>query len=291
MAVGNTITGSLADSLETIIARARQVREHEGTVPQLCDQHILDPNTGLSWHEISLDALVAQAVTETTNLNNPQQMVDTKLSITPTLIGIHTFVTDRVKLRVASESIAQLGSLAQNAMQRKKDEDGITALDGATTSLVNAGNTLTAGHIRAAVRRISSNATEKGNPPFRCVLHGYQIADLGDQLTSSVGTYELTSGETARVFKELFRGQVGSAQVFEAGNITIDSGGDAKGGVFAREALVLVQGRASRFVTERKENIGGGGEAMYGYEEYAYGERSAGNWLFEIYSDATAPTS
>ena len=30
---------------------------------------------------------------------------------------------------------------------------------------------------------------------------------------------------------------------------------------------------------------------LYLYDEYAYGERSAGNWLFEVYSDATAPTS
>jgi len=27
------------------------------------------------------------------------------------------------------------------------------------------------------------------------------------------------------------------------------------------------------------------------YDEYAYGERSAGNWLFEVISDATTPTS
>ena len=38
MAVGNSTTGSLADSLPTIIASARNVREQEGAMPQLVDK-------------------------------------------------------------------------------------------------------------------------------------------------------------------------------------------------------------------------------------------------------------
>ena len=54
---------------------------------------------------------------------------------------------------------------------------------------------------------------------------------------------------------------------------------------------MLVQGRSPRTATVRREDIGGGATVVYLYDEYAYGERSAGNWLFEVYSDATAPTS
>ena len=61
--------------------------------------------------------------------------------------------------------------------------------------------------------------------------------------------------------------------------------------MFAQEAIVLVQGRSPRTATIRREDIGGGATVMYLYDEYAYGERSAGNWLFEIIADATAPTS
>ena len=61
--------------------------------------------------------------------------------------------------------------------------------------------------------------------------------------------------------------------------------------MFAQEAIVMVQGRAPRTATVRREDIGGGATVVYLYDEYAYGERSAGNWLFEIQSDATAPTS
>jgi hypothetical protein len=295
MAAGDTITQSLADSLDTVVASARQIREYEGVMPNLVDKVTLSEGTGTSWREISMAALSAQNITETTTLDNPQQMSDTVFSITPTVTGIQTLVTDRVASRINSQSYAQLGSLAQQAIQRKKDEDGLTVLDGATTVLSGAGTTLASGVIAAAAYRISSNATEPGNPPYRCVLHGFQIKDLYDELTAHIGTAaagETTDGLTARVFQEGFRGKIAGVEVFEDGNITIDSStDDAKGGVFAQEAIVMVQGRAPRTATVRREDIGGGATVVYLYDEYAYGERSAGNWLFEIQSDAAVPTS
>jgi len=291
MTVGNTTTSSLADSLPTVIGSARIVREQEGVVPQLCDKVTLGEGIGLSWNEVSMDQITAQAITETTELDNPQQLSDSLLTVTPTVVGIETVITDRVANRISKNAYAKIGSLAQNAVQRKKDEDGLTAIDGATTQLCGAGVTLTSGYISAGVVRISSNTTEPGNAPYYCVLHGYQIKDIYDEIIAGVGTYVIPEGMTARVFAEGFRGQIGGAMIYEDGNISIDSSDDAKGGVFAKEALVLVQGRSPRTVPVRAENIGGGATKLYHYDEYAYGERSSGNWLYEIASDATAPTS
>ena len=85
MAVGNTITDSLADSIPTMIASARIVREFAGVMPNLVDRQRLDENTGTVWNEVSMAKLTAQAVTESTELDNPQQMSDTLLSITRTV--------------------------------------------------------------------------------------------------------------------------------------------------------------------------------------------------------------
>ena len=123
MAVGNTITDSLADSIPTMIASARIVREFAGVMPNLVDRQRLDENTGTVWNEVSMAKLSAQAVTENTELDNPQQMEDTLFSITPTVIGVHTVITDRVALRISANAYAQTGSLAQNAIERKKDQD------------------------------------------------------------------------------------------------------------------------------------------------------------------------
>ena len=293
MAAGDTITQSLADSLDTVVASARQIREQEGVMPNLVDKVTLEEGTGTSWREISMSQLTAQAITETTRLDNPQQMSDTAFAITPTVVGIQTLITDRVAARVNKKSYAQLGSLAQNSIQRKKDEDGLAAIDGATTQLNTANASLASGFIAAAVYQISSNATEPGNPPYRAVFHGFSLKDIWDELTAAVDTAERSdiSGITARVFTEGLRGKIAGCEIYEDGNLTVDGDGDAKGGVFAQEAIVLVQGRSPRTATIRREDIGGGATVMYLYDEYAYGERSAGNWLYEVIADATAPTS
>jgi len=292
MAAGMTTTGSLADSLPKIIASARLIREFEGVMPNLVDKETLGEGIGLTWHEVSLAQLSAQAITETTELDNPQQISDTDLSITPTVVGIQTRLTDRVAARISKNAYAKIGSLAQNAIQRKKDEDGLTVLDdGQTDCSPGAGATLTSGHIASAKVNISSNATEPGNPPYRCVLHGFQIKDLFDELVAGVGTYVTSEGPTARVFTTGFNLPIAGCEVYEDGNITIITGDDAKGGVFAQQAIILVQGRSPRTATVRKEHIGGGATDIFLYDEYAYGERSSGNWLYEIQSDAATPTS
>jgi hypothetical protein len=291
MASGNTITGSLADSLPTVIASARIVREYEGVMPQLVDKVTLGEGVGLTWNEVKYDQLTAQAITETTDLDNPQQISDSLFSVTPTVVGIETVITDRVAARITKNGYAKIGSLSQNAMQRKKDEDGLTVLDGFSTSHAGAGTTLTSGHIGAAMARIQhGGGTEPGKPPYRCVLYPYQIHDIEDEIVAGVGTYPVGEGLTARVFTEGFRGMIAGAQVYPDGNISVDAADDAKGGVFAKDAIVLVQGRSPRMVAVRAEEIGGGATKVYHYDEYAYGER-ADHWGVEIYSDATVPSS
>jgi hypothetical protein len=51
--MANTTTGALADSLPTMIASARIVREYEGVMPQLCDKQTLAEGTGTGWNEVS----------------------------------------------------------------------------------------------------------------------------------------------------------------------------------------------------------------------------------------------
>ena len=291
MPTGNTTTGALADSLPTMIASARLIREYEGVMPQLVDRQTLAEGTGLDWNEISLAQLVASAVTESTVLDNPQQMADTLLTSTPTVAGIETLVNDRVARRISKIVYQKIGALAQNAIQRKKDEDGLTVLDsGNTTSSPGGGTTLTSGHIASAVANIQGNTTEPGPAPYRAVLHSFQIKDLYDEAVSGLGTYPVPEGFTARVFSEGFSGMISGAGVFRDDNITI-SGTNAKGGVFARDAIILVQGHSPRVETKRRPEVGGGATSLYHYDEYAYGFRSSTNWLAEIQSDAAAPSS
>lgn len=288
---GWTTTSALEDSLDDIRSSARIVREQEGVVPNLVTKETLGEGVGLSWQEITYAKLTAMAVTETTDLDNPQQMSDTLLTITPTMVAIETFLTDRVQLRINKKGFAKIGQLAQNAIERKKDIDGITLFATFTgTSDPGAGATLASGYIASAAANIRGNTTEPGHDPINCVLHPYQVHDLYNELVASVGSAIVTEGPTARVLSRGFDLPIADVTVYRDGNISIDSGDDAKGAVFAKEGVIVVQGRAPRVVQVRNEKRGGGGNHVYHYDEYAYGERLAA-WNYLMESDATAPTS
>jgi|SRR3990167_3598021 len=291
MAVGTTTTGSLADSLDDIVASARSRREYDGVVTQLVDKKTLDPNTGTSWKEALFEQLEVTAVTEQTENDNAQQFVDSAITVTPSMFQIVTCITDKVRRNLNRASLAQMGKLAGQAMVRNQDEQGLTAMDGSTTVLGTAGATVTTNLITAARYRISSNATERGMPPYNAVFHGYILKSLANELTASVGSSEVTSGITAEVLKSGFKLPISSVNIYEDGNVTIDSSSDAKGFVFAKDAWILVRGLNIRTETERKPGRGGGADLVYLTEEFAFGERSAGNWSYEILGDAATPTS
>ena len=302
-----TLTGSLADSLDVVTSSARIVREFEGVMTQAVDRITLRENIGITWREVDLAKLTAQDITESTVLDNPQKIADTLFQVTPTVIGIHTVITDRVRMRVSSETLAQMGRLAQNAIERLKSQRGHSILSSASTDLGNTSNPLLSAFIAAGVARIRGNSNEPGMPPFNVGLHPFGVHDIWAEIVTGVmpddtaanrvisgfptdGTTTASRpGDAGSVFQNGFRGNVAGASIMEDGLLST-SGNKSTGGVFAKEGIVLVQGFAPRTYTERMNNLGGGAEVLYIYDEFAYGERSSGNWVFGLSHDATAPT-
>ena len=172
-------------------------------------------------------------------------------------------------------------------MERKKDEDGLTAAD-ASAQLGAANTPVVSGDVAAARYLITSNATERGNLPISGVFHGFCIKDFYDELVGGVGTYPVPEGSTALVFKSAFNLPIANVTIYEDGNISIDANGDAKNFVFSKEAWVLVEGMTLRSETRREPHIGGGGDSLFITDEYAYGLRLAA-WTRAIIGDATAP--
>ena len=292
MAVGETHTGSLSDSLPSIIADARIVREYEGTWKRTCDTRTLKEGTGLSWQEVSLAQLAAQNITETTTNTNPQQVADTIFTITPSMTQILTKITDRTYRRIASVVESKMGTLAGNAMARKKDEDYLSIFSTfGTGASPLTGNPISFGHIAAAKNRISSNVTEPASGVVNSVLHGFQIKDLQDEIVSGIGTYTIPAGMSEETYRQGWRGSVAGSNVFEDGNITVNSTPDARGATHAKEGVVAVMGMSIKTEKRRDPSFGGGADEIFMTDEYGFGERSSGNWCFQHLSDATAPTS
>lgn len=298
MVAPSTTVASLADSLPTMIHSAYAVREYDGVFMRTCETDKLPEGQGTTWNEIALAQISGQSgITETTELDNPQQLSDLILSATPVVSGVQTRVTNRAKIRIDAKVAAKIGMLAQNAITRLKDETYISTLDGATTSLSGAGTTLVSGIIGAAARQIRGNTTEPNNTAIYTVLHPFQLHDIQSEIVAGVGTYTVPAGITEETWRSGLSGSLFGTTVYEDGNIPIDGSDDAKGGVHAKSAVVLVQGRSPWNYEKIRPEIGGGAVDVFHYDEYVFVERNAGGGssggghLFEIYSDALAPTS
>lgn len=294
MAGGDTYVSSMADSQEVIVDSARIRREHTVVMVGLCEQHGLVNNAGLSWDEVEVNRFEAQTITDTTILDNPQEFADTIRSYTPTQTGITTIMHWKVNMRLPKVVLAQMGTQMQDAIDRKKDKDGFTMLDGATNSQPGAGNPMTSGVLHAHVSNINGNTTEGATGVGYHVMHPFQWKDIEDEIRQGIGTYPIPAGMTADTFARSYKGMVSDFAVFTAGNITIDSADDAKGGSFAKMGALYINGRG---VTKKSKDLperGGGSEQMFLYDEYTFGERlsnSTSVFIRENYSDATAPTT
>ncbi len=295
MASGETTSGSLTDALPEIVADARIIKEFEGTWMRTTDVKRQTPNTGLNWTEFALSQLSGQNITESTNNQNFQQLSGTLLSIEPTMSQIIIKITDRTFRKIASVVKGKFGSLAGNAMARKQDEDYLALFSTfATGTSPGAGNPISFGHIAAAANRVKSNVTEPTNAEVFSVLHGFQIKDIQDEVVAGVGTYPIPVGMTEDVFRKGFAGTVAGSNVFEDGNITIDSADDANAATHSREGVVAAIGMEIKQETDRDIFFGGGADVISLVNEYAFVERKSGTtqvWAFLHISDALAPTS
>jgi hypothetical protein len=292
MPAGETTTATLVNALPTIIADARIVREFEGTWMRTTDVRRQNEGEGLSWIEDALQPIAATDITETTTNNNPQQVQDALISVEPTMVQVLLKVTDRTYRKIAKVVSGKIGTLCGNAMARKKDEDYLALFSTFSTGTSpGSGQPVSFGHIAAAKNRITSNATEPSNTEVYAVLHGFQIKDIQDEVLAGVGTYTVPEGLTEDTFRKGFMGTVAGANVFEDGNIAIDATPNARGAVHSKEAVVAVMGMSIKTETRRDPSFGGGADEIFMTDEYAFVERSAGNWAYTILSDATAPTS
>ena len=290
MPSGVTTTGTLADSLPTIINSARIIREFAGTMPKLVDRRKIGAGENGTFNEISLSQLTAGDITETTKLENYQQLVDTLFSLQSAQAGLAIKITDRAKWKISQNVAALIGSLGQRAMNTKKDKNLLAIGSSATTDLGTGGNPMTLGLISAASARITGNTTEPGvDMPKYFVGKSFHMKDLYDEITAGIGTYPIPAGLTEQTFRTGFRGSIMDVEAYVDDNITVTSS-NAIALAFGRDGIVHVEGQAPRVYNERDNAYGGGADVLYMYDDYATGIRQQ-VWVYAITADVTAPTS
>ena len=293
--MAETTSGSLSDALPQIVADARIIKEYDGTWQRTCEVKRQTKGTGLSWTEFALNQLTAQDITEASDNKNYQTLSGTLMSIEPTMSQIIIKITDRTYRKIAAVVTSRFGGLAGNAMARWKNDTYLALFATfSTTCSPGTGTTFSSGYISSAKANISSNTTEPSTAQVFTVLHGFQIKDVQDEIVAGVGTYTVPTGMTDEVFRRGFGGTVVGSNLFEDGNIVVDSTPDANGATHSREGVIACLGMEIKKETDRDIYYGGGADVISLVDEYAFAERKSGTtqvWCYRHQSDATAPTS
>ena len=240
-------TDSLSSGQKIFIAAAKEAYEPAAPDPDLISSERM-PAGHKQWDILTYARLSdATALTEGVDMTTVQQLYANYLSINPTEHGVIVTLSKRAITRQPDSLERQAGSQMGVSMRARQAKDVIALYDGFSKSVGGAGTTLDITHFRGAVAYLlTDNDTEFGPAPMplRMSAHSEMISDLILDLTdagSRVGGVE--DGLSSELVQRWWRGadRAYGVQVFHSAYITADSStDDAKGGLFAQEALHMV---------------------------------------------------
>ena len=292
MATGISVssTSNLSNGQRIFIESAKEAFEPAAPDPDLIDGERIE--TGVKQWDVSTFSRLSQAtaLTEGVDLSDVQQLSTNTLQLTPAEHGMIVTISNRLKRRQGDSSVVGVaGRQIGGSLRRRQASDVIALYDGFSKSVVGASTQLDITHFRGSVAYLlTDNDTAYGPAPMplQAALHIEQISDIIADI-SDPGTTEARTGLSAEMLQRWWRGsdRLYGIPIYHSGNITIDSADDAKGGIFASEALYMVIANDAD-VTEEDDNSLRATE--YGiFQEWAEGERADSHGV-EVFSDAAA---
>jgi hypothetical protein len=291
VATGLTIssTSNLSTGQGILIAEAKKAFEPAAPNPDLISSRRIP--TGTKQWEIGTYARLssASALTEGIDLAVTQQLVANYLTITPSEHGILATISMRLQRRQGDEDVMKgAGMMLGNSLRRRMDLDVIALYDGFSKTTPGASTALDISHFRGAVAYLQTDNNSSYGPapmPLVAALHAEQISDIVGDIATDSGSY--AAGLSADMVQNWWRGRdrLHGVQIFQAGNITRDSGDDAKGAIFSKEALFMGIGNEAEATEQPDHSLRAIEEGVF--QEWGEGERADPHGV-EIFSDAAA---
>tara|TARA_Y100001951_G_scaffold18734_1_gene13976 strand:+ start:5638 stop:6525 length:888 start_codon:yes stop_codon:yes gene_type:complete len=291
MATGLSLssTSNLTNGQRILIASAKEAYEPAAPDPDLIDSERIP--TGTKQWDISTYARLsdATALTEGVDLSSVQQLATNTLQLTPAEHGILVTLSNRLIRRQGDSSVVTVaGRQIGASLRRRMAKDVIALYDGFSESTPGDSTGLDITHFRGAVAFLLTDDDGNYGPapmPVHAALHIEQISDIVGDLSDPGAVVSSRDGYSAELMQRWWRGtdRLYGVPIFHSGNIERDGSDDAKGAIFAKEAIYMVIANDAD-VTEEEDNSLRAKE--YGiFQEWAEGERADAHGV-EIYSDA-----
>lgn len=285
MAAGLNTAANISTYIQNIYEDAMFIARENAIMPQLVTtfSDTTDENR-LRKSSVYGSATIA-TLGETDDLSSQTFTPSVLSTLTPAEVGAQFFLTDS---RLSSDPFGVRNDAAMElgmAMATKINTDLLGDLASLTGGTVGAaGTVITWGQFFAARALLKA---QKAPEPYKCVLHEYQWFVLAKSVApaATVTNAPELQNEVARRY---YVGTAAGVDIYTSADITIDTGTDAKGGMFSAPALALDGRRAPRLEVERDAS-------RRGYELNMTGVYAHGVWrpAFGIlmYFDAATPSS
>lgn len=295
MATGITIasTSNLSSGQRIVVANAKVAFEPAAPDPDLISNQRI--GQGEKQYDLLTYARLSQsgALTEGVDLSAVQQLVTASMSITPTEHGTIVTLSKRlIRSQGDSNVVATTGKLIGGSLRRRMANDVIALYDGFSKSTPGATNAIDVTTFRSVIAYLLTDNDAAYGPapmPLKAALHIEQISDIILDI-SDVGTTNRPAGFSDDLLQRWWRGsdRLYGVPIFHSGNIERDSGNDAKGAIFAEEALFMVTANNAESTEQPDESAR---IIEYGlFQEWGEAERADLHGV-EIFSDAESAIS
>ena len=244
-----TTSTTLDDLFANIILQARFTAEEQPIMLGLVTRYDIGNVAGKTVQVPKYPAITAAGLTEGTDMS-ATEVSTSSVTISVGEVGAQVVLTDLAAMG-AGNPAAELGTVLGNAIATKMDQDLIGLFDGFSTSLGATTQEITVADIFNAASRLKA---AKAPGQYSCVLHPYQAYQLKANMTN---TFVNPNGGDLQneAMRTGYIGTVAGVNIYESANITVDGSGDAKGAVFAPEAVAIAMKRDFNIETERNASL------------------------------------
>ena len=236
---------TLDDLFANIIAQARFTAEEQSLMLGLVTQYNIGAQAGKTIQVPKYPAIAAADLTEGTDMTSTT-VSTSSVSITVGEVGAQVLLTDLAAMG-AGNPAEELGTVLGNAIATKMDTDLIALFDGFSGSIGSAGAEITVADLFKAAATLRAN---KVTGVINAVVHPFQAYQLKANLTN---TFANPNGGDLQneAMRNGYVGTIAGINVYESANVSIDGNDDAKGAVFAPEALAIAMKRDFQIEPQR----------------------------------------
>ena len=244
-----TTSTTLDDLFVNIIAQARFTAEEQSLMMGLVTRYDIGADAGKTIQVPKYPAIAAADLTEGTDMSSTT-VSTSAVTISVQEVGAQVVLTD-VAAMGAGNPAEELGTVLGNSIATKMDKDLIALFDGFSSALGGAGTEITVADLFKAAATLRSN---KVTGRMSAVVHPFQAYQLKANLTNTFANPNAGEAQNTAMVNA-FVGTIAGIDIYESANITVDGSDDAKGAVFAPEALAIAMKRDFQIEPQRDASL------------------------------------